>query len=131
MKEKKNPRVKYIQQTFAKRTLHARNYSRPWGSNREQYKVFTHWIVHKCSILSVSVRPRGLRSARLLCSWDFAGKNTGMGSHFLFQGISLIQELNLNLLHGRQILYLSVSREAPHPSELTSNGGEGQKTMRG
>ena len=113
MKEKKNPRVKYIQQTFAKRTLHARNYSRPWGSNREQYKVFTHWIIHKCSILSVSVRPRGLRSARLLCSWDFAGKNTGVGCHALLQGIFFNPGIKpMDQTHvssvsgiGRQILY--------------------------
>ena len=24
--------------------------------------------------------------AMLLCSWDFPGKNTGVGSHFLLQG---------------------------------------------
>ena len=32
---------------------------------------------------------------RLLCPWDFPGKNTGVGSHFLLQGIFLTQELNL------------------------------------
>ena len=25
--------------------------------------------------------------SRLLCPWDFSGKNTGVGSHFLLQGI--------------------------------------------
>ena len=34
-----------------------------------------------------------------LCPWDFPGKNTGMGCHFLFQGIFPTQELNLCLLH--------------------------------
>ena len=29
---------------------------------------------------------------RLLCLWDFSGKNTGEGCHFLFQGIFLTQE---------------------------------------
>ena len=33
------------------------------------------------------------------------GKNTGVGCHFLLQGIFLTQELNLGLLHGRQVLY--------------------------
>jgi len=33
------------------------------------------------------------------CPWDFSGKNTGVGSHFLFQGIFLTQGLNLHLLH--------------------------------
>ena len=35
----------------------------------------------------------------------FSSKNTGVGCHFLLQGIFLTQELNPGLLHGRQILY--------------------------
>ena len=35
----------------------------------------------------------------------FPGKNTGVGCHFLFQGIFLTQGLNLGLLHCRQNLY--------------------------
>ena len=35
---------------------------------------------------------------RLLCPWDSPGKNTGVGSHFLLQGISLTQGPNLCLL---------------------------------
>ena len=35
----------------------------------------------------------------LLCPWDFSGKNTGVGCHFLFQGIFLTQESNPCLLH--------------------------------
>ena len=31
----------------------------------------------------------GLEPARLLCPWDFSGKNTGVGCHFLLQGIFL------------------------------------------
>ena len=34
-----------------------------------------------------------------LCSWDFPGKNTGVGSHFLPQGIFLTQGSNPHLLH--------------------------------
>ena len=36
---------------------------------------------------------------------DSPGKNTGVGCHFLLQGISLTQGSNLDLLHCRQILY--------------------------
>ena len=43
---------------------------------------------------------------RLLCSWDSPGKNTGMGCHFLLQGIFLNQGSNPGLPHCRQILYL-------------------------
>ena len=37
--------------------------------------------------------------ARPLCPWNFPGKITGAGCHFLLQGIFPIQELNLPLLH--------------------------------
>ena len=37
--------------------------------------------------------------ARLLCPWDSPGQNTGVGSHFLLQGIFPTQQLNLYLLH--------------------------------
>ena len=35
----------------------------------------------------------------------FHGKNTGVGCHFLFQGIFPTQGLNLGLAHCRQMLY--------------------------
>ena len=37
--------------------------------------------------------------------WDSPGKNTGVGCHFLLQGIFLTQESNPGLLHCRQMLY--------------------------
>ena len=42
---------------------------------------------------------------RHLCPWDFPDKNTGVGCHFLLQGIFPTQGLNPHLLLGRQILY--------------------------
>ena len=45
------------------------------------------------------LQPHGLQSTRLLCLWDFPGKNTGVGCHFLLQGIFLTQGSNLCLLH--------------------------------
>ena len=45
------------------------------------------------------LRPHGLYPARLLCPWDFPGKNTGVGCHFLLQGIFSTQGLNPPLLH--------------------------------
>ena len=52
-----------------------------------------------------SLWPHGLQPTRLLCPWDFPGENTGVGCHFLLQGIFPIQESNPHLLHCRQILY--------------------------
>ena len=45
-------------------------------------------------------------------SMDSPGKNTGVGSHFLLQGIFLTQGSNLGLLHCKQMLY----REPPGKS---------------
>ena len=41
----------------------------------------------------------GLQPTRLLCPWDFPGRNTGVGCYFLLQGIVPSQTLNLCLLH--------------------------------
>jgi len=38
-------------------------------------------------------------------SWDFPGKNIGVGSHSLLQGIFLTQGLNQGLPHFRQTVY--------------------------
>ena len=57
------------------------------------------------SVMSNSLRPHRLRSARLLCPWNSPGKNTGVGCHTLIQGIFPIQGLNPCILHCRQILY--------------------------
>ena len=55
--------------------------------------------------MSISLEPCGLYPARLLCSWNSPGKNTGVSRHSLLQGVFLIQCSNLGLLHCRQILY--------------------------
>ena len=38
--------------------------------------------------------PPGWQPARFLCLWNYLGKNTGVGCHFLLQGIFLTQGLN-------------------------------------
>ena len=40
-----------------------------------------------CTVLSDSLQPHGLQPASLLCPWDSPGKNTGVDSHALLQGI--------------------------------------------
>ena len=57
-------------------------------------------VIH--SVMSDFLKPHGLWPARLPCPWISPGKNTGVGCHFLLQGIVLNQELNphlLDLLH--------------------------------
>ena len=57
------------------------------------------------SVASNSLWTHGLLPTRLLCPWDSPGKNTGVGCHFLLQGIFPTQGLDLGLPHHRQILY--------------------------
>ena len=44
-------------------------------------------------------------ACQALCPWNSPGKNIGVGSHFLLQGIFPTQGSNLGRLHCRQILY--------------------------
>ena len=60
-------------------------------------------------VLVAQLRPtllgiHGQQPTRRLCLWDSPGKNTGMGCHFLLQGIFLTQGSSLHLLHCRQVL---------------------------
>ena len=50
-------------------------------------------------------QPPGLQPTRSLCPWNSLGKDTGVGSHALLQGIFPTQGLNPGLLYCRQILY--------------------------
>ena len=45
------------------------------------------------------LQPCELQPTRLLCLWDFPGKNTREGCHFILQGISPKQGSNTHLLH--------------------------------
>ena len=65
------------------------------------------------SVMSSSLEPHGLQSARLLCPWDSSGKNTGVGCHFFLQGIFLAQGLNQGLLYCRQFLYCLSHQGSP------------------
>ena len=85
-----------------------------------KYKTRTCMLI----LVSVSLRPYGLYTAcqGLLCSWDFPGENTGLGCHFLLQGIFQIQGLNsclLSLMHCQadslllSHLFSSVTQSCP------------------
>ena len=55
-------------------------------------------VCHIASVVSNSLQPHGLQLTRLLCPWDFPGKNTGVGCHALLQGIFPTQGSNPHLL---------------------------------
>ena len=56
------------------------------------------WLLFSHQVVSNSLRPHGLLPTRLRCPWDSPGKNTGVGCHFLLQGIFLTQGSNPHLL---------------------------------
>ena len=58
--------------------------------------------------LTDSLQPHGQYPSRLLCPWNFPAKNTGVGCHFLLQGIVPTQVSNpclLPFLYRRWNLY--------------------------
>ena len=67
-----------------------------------------HRLTSRCAPSHPTLQPHGLQPTKFIHSWDFPGKNTGMGCHFLLQGIFLTQGASphfLCLLHWQQILH--------------------------
>ena len=71
------------------------------GEEKHNKNCLTYYLLllFSCQIVSSSLRSRRLLPARLLCPWDFPGKNTEVGCHFLLQGIFPTQRLKPHLLH--------------------------------
>ena len=67
-------------------------------------KFIPNFIFKLVTVMSDSLQFHGLQPFPLLCPWNFPGKNTRVGCHFLLQGIFLTRGLNPGLLHWRQIL---------------------------
>ena len=77
-------------------------------NKKKKIQRFSLQYVCVPSVVFNPLQPHGVGPSRLLCLWDFSGKNTAMGFHFLLQGIFATQGLNpclLELLHCKQILY--------------------------
>jgi len=56
-----------------------------------------------CVPSHICLWPFGLEPARLLCTWNFLGKNTRVDCYFLLQGIFLTKGSNLCILYCRHI----------------------------
>ena len=57
------------------------------------------------SVVSDSVKPYGQQPSRFLCPWDSLGKNTGVGCHFLSDGIpvelfQILKDDTVKVLHS-------------------------------
>ena len=73
----------------------------------------------------VFVTPWIVACTKLLCPWDFQGKSTGVGCHFLLQGIFPTQGSNPGLSHYRQTLYrLSHQGSLKHLEPMRSKWGD-------
>ena len=73
------------------------------------------------AVVPNSLQPHGLQPTRILCPWDFPGKDSGVGCHFLLQGIFPTQGLNPGLLHCRQIPYHQNHQGSPELCLLRAN----------
>ena len=74
----------------------------PWaeaGTHRTASPVETEHQPHVSSLSCLTLQPQGLQPTRPLCPWNFPDKNTGVGLHFLLQGIFPTQGSNLRLMH--------------------------------
>ena len=74
-------------------------FSSPWTVWKAYSWVTLFNVLCQCSVMSDSLQPHGQWPATVLCPWNFPGRNTGVGCHFLLQGIFPTQGLNLHLLH--------------------------------
>ena len=95
---------------------HTHTYKHTEPQNLQNYLCLMCLVTQSCLTLCNPIEP-----ARLLCPWDFSGKSTRVGSHFLLQGLLQTQESNLNLLHCRRTLYcLSHQGSYLYPSIIFS-----------
>ena len=70
----------------------------PYITKTRQSQINESESVHR-SVMSHSLRPRRLWPSRLLSPWNSPGRNTGVGSHSLLQGIFPTQGLNSGCRH--------------------------------
>ena len=55
--------------------------------------------VWSCSVVSDSLWPHGLQPTRLLHPWNFPGKSTGVGCHFLLQEICGVEHYRIAIVY--------------------------------
>ena len=83
----------------------------------------------RCSVAQLCLTlydPMDCSPTRVLCPWDSLGKNTGVGCHFLLQGISPTQGSSpylLHLLHW-QVNSLPLSHQGSPPIPVTQQDNQ-------
>ena len=76
-----------------------------WRSWRLDQEKAAHWKWSQSEVAQSCPTLHDPMDTRLLRPWHFLGKSTGVGCHFLLQGIFPTQGLNPGLPHYRQTLY--------------------------
>ena len=79
---------------------------------RQTVRQISNYIAFCCCLLAklclTLLQPHGLQTSRILCPWDFQGKNTGVGCHFFLWGSSWPRDqthVSCISSFGRWILY--------------------------
>ena len=81
------------------------------------------------SVVSSTFQPHGLYPVRLLCPWDSAVKNTGVGNYSLLQGIFPSQESNLGLHTAGRFFAIWATRGAREGCYAKSSHSEFWKAL--
>ena len=84
-----------------------------WVSNTPLYE--SESVSHLVVCLTLCDPMDWMEPTRFLCPWHSPSKNTGVGCHFLLQGIFPTQGLHPGLPRCRQTLYQLSHRERPIP----------------
>ena len=61
---------------------------RGMNESPHKYEQYKSKKSESCSVISDSLQPHGLQPARLLCPWNFPGRNTGVGATSYSKGPS-------------------------------------------
>ena len=81
------------------------------------------------SVMSDSLWPHGLQPAKLLCPWDFPGKNTGVGCHFFLQRIFLTWGWTWVSCITDRFFNARATRDPGKPIQLINPYAEGKKSL--
>ena len=65
----------------------------------ELWRVRHDWVTFTCRLYTCNILATPWQPCQAPCPWDSPGKNTGVGCHFLLQGIFPTQGSDLRLLH--------------------------------
>ena len=86
-----------------------------WGAGHHSLLLLLVLFLTQ-QVLSDSLATPWTITRQVPCPWDLPGKNTGMGCHFLLQGIFLTQGWNPHLLHWQVDSFPLSHQGSPHHS---------------